>query len=178
MRISSLFVAVACLILIILMPAAAGAEQEYAIGEGDLLKISVYDNPDLATEARVNDGRIMFPLIGEIFVKDLSASDVEKRISVLLSDGYLKKPHVSVTIIEFGKKVYVNGEVRNPGAYKLTKGLTVLKAVTLAGGFTIKAAEGRTKIIRKTEKGEMEIKAKMDDLLEPDDIIMVPESWF
>jgi polysaccharide export outer membrane protein len=138
----------------------------------------VYDNPDLATEARVNDGRITFPLIGEIFVNDLTVSDVEKKITDLLTDGYLKKPHVSVTILEYGKKVYVNGEVRNPGAYKITKGLTVLKAITIAGGFTIKASEGRTSIIRKMENGEISIKAKMDDLVMPDDIIMVPESFF
>lgn len=178
MRSDRYLTGIACLLLVTVLSLPVQAQQEYAIGEGDLLKITVYDNADLMTEARVNDGRITFPLVGEIFVKDLSASDVEKRITVLLEGGYLKKPHVSVTILEYGKKVYVNGEVRNPGAYKLTIGLTVLKAVTLAGGFTIKAAEGRTKIIRKTEKGEVEIKAKMDDLLEPDDIITVPESWF
>jgi polysaccharide export outer membrane protein len=162
----------------VLFPLAAAAQQDYAIGEGDLLKVTVYDNPDLATEARVNDGRITFPLIGEIFVNDLTVSDVERRITALLTDGYLKKPHVSVTILEYGKKVYVNGEVRNPGAYKITKGLTVLKAITIAGGFTMKASEGRTRIIRKTENGEISIKAKMDDLVMPDDIIMVPESYF
>ena len=74
--------------------------------------------------------------------------------------------------------VYVNGEVRTPGAYKVTKGLTVLKSITLAGGFTPKASEGRTKIIRKTDQGEVKIKAKMDDLVMPDDVILVPESWF
>jgi len=74
--------------------------------------------------------------------------------------------------------VYVNGEVRNPGAYKITKGLTVLKAITIAGGFTPLAGESRTRIIRKTEKGETRIKAKMDDLVQPDDIILVPESLF
>ena len=167
-----------CLLLYVLFPLAAAAQQDYAIGEDDLLKVTVYDNPDLATEARVNDGRITFPLIGEIFVNDLTVSDVEKKITALLTDGYLKKPHVSVTILEYGKKVYVNGEVRSPGAYKITKGLTVLKAITIAGGFTMKASEGRTRIIRKTENGEISIKAKMDDLVMPDDIIMVPESYF
>jgi len=168
----------ACLLLAALLPVPALAEQEYTLGEGDLLKITVYDNPDLLTEARMNDGKITFPLIGEVFVNDLTVSDVEKKIASKLSEGYVKKPYVSVSIIEFKKSVYVNGEVRNPGAYKLTKGLTVMKAITLAGGLTIKAAEGRIKIIRKTEKGEEQIKAKMDAELEPDDIIMVPESFF
>lgn len=171
-------VLLAFIIILALQPGSSFGQQDYAIGEGDLLKVTVYDNTDLATEARVNDGKITFPLIGEIFVNDLSVSDVEKKVTKLLAEGYLKKPHVSVTILEYGKKVYVNGEVRNPGVYKLTKGLTVLKAITLAGGLTIKASEGRTKIIRKTDNGEVSIKAKMDDLVMPDDIIQVPESFF
>jgi len=154
------------------------AQQEYVIGEGDLLRITVYDNPDLTSEARVNEGKITFPLIGEVFINDLTVSEAEKKIAGLLADGYIQKPHVSVFILEFRKTVYVNGEVKNPGAYKLTKGLTVMKAITLAGGLTGKASEGRTKIIRKTDKGEKTIKARMDDLLEPDDIIVVPESFF
>jgi polysaccharide export outer membrane protein len=289
------------LFLLILLPFSATAQQEYVIGEGDLLRITVYDNPDLTTEARVSaDGKITFPLIGEVVLNELQVSDAEKRIARKLGDGYIVKPQVNIFIAEYkskkvtvlgevakpgivvlrgastlmevisdaggitpnagdaivitrklikpspeqrlirslgeknGKKddskerdianavqsrltdsnelnvivdtkrlfeegdvtvnvpvqagdsiyvpkaafVYVNGEVKNPAAYKITKGLTVLKAITLAGGFTMKASEGRTKIIRKTEKGEIRVKAKMDDLVLPDDIIMVPESFF
>ena len=244
--------------------------QEYMIGEGDLLKITVYDNPDLTTEARVSgDGKISFPFIGEVEVNGLTPIGVEKKIAKLLQDGYIKRPQVAVFIAEYKSKkvtalgefakpgivelrgnstlmevissaggvtvnagemlyiqrkilkpgssskedvtitveltrllekgdvtanvavfdgdsiyvpraafVYVNGEVKTPGAYKITKGLTVLRAITLAGGFTPKAWQGRTKIIRKTEKGEVEIKAEMDDLVMPDDIVFVPESFF
>jgi polysaccharide export outer membrane protein len=169
---------VACLLLLSVLPMPAIAQQEYIIGEGDLLRITVYDNPDLTSEARVSDGKITFPLIGEVVINDMTVSEAEKKIASLLANGYLKKPHVSVFILEFKKTVYVNGEVRNPGAYKLMKGLTVHKAITLAGGFTSKASEGRIKIIRRTEKGEKTINAKMDDILEPDDIILVPESYF
>ncbi len=260
-----------------LVPAPAPGQQEYIIGEGDLLKITVYDNPDLTTEARVSgDGRITMPLIGEVEVSALTAAEAEKKIARLLEDGYIIKPHVSIFIVEYrskkvtvlgevskpgiiilrgastlmevisdaggitpnagdllyikrkagdpggnkpdaGKKdagevtitvdlkklfesgdktanvpvqdgdsvyvpraafVYVNGEVKNPGAYKITKGLTVLKSITLAGGVTQKAAESRTRIIRKTEKGEVTISARFDDTVMPDDVIIVPESWF
>jgi polysaccharide export outer membrane protein len=164
--------------ILALAPLRATAQQEYIIGEGDLIRITVYDNPDLTSEARVNDGKITFPLIGEVYINDLTVFEVEKKLAGLLADGYVKKPHVSVFIIEFRKVVYVTGEVRNPGAYRLWKGMTVLKAITLAGGFTIKAAEGRTRILRKSDKGEVSFKAKMEDILEPDDIITVPESLF
>jgi polysaccharide export outer membrane protein len=154
------------------------AQDEYLIGDGDLIRITVYDNPDLTTETRVSGGKIAFPLIGEVAISEITVSEVEKKIAAKLADGFIVQPHVTVLILEFKKVVFVNGEVRSPGSYKLTKGLTVLKAITLAGGFTPKASERRTKIIRHTEKGEEIIKAKMDDLLEPDDIILVPESWF
>jgi len=249
---------------------AAVAQQEYVIGEGDLLKITVYDHPDLTTEVRVSgDGRINFPLVGEVTISGLPVAEAERMIAGLLGEGYVVHPHVAVFITEYKSKkvtvlgevakpgivvlrgvstlmevlsdaggitpnagdaimiqhlsaaggsksgkdeltivdtkrlfedgdvtanisvqngdsiyvpkasfVYVNGEVRTPGAYKITKGLTVLKSITLAGGFTPKASESRTRIIRKTAKGEETIKAKMDDLVLPDDVILVPESLF
>ena len=258
---------------LITMAIIANASQlEYIIGEGDLLRITVYDHPDLTTEARVSgEGKITFPLIGEVVVSDQSVAAAERTIAKLLEDGFIVKPQVSILITEYKSKkvtvlgevakpgvvvlrgaytlmeaisdaggitqnaaetiyiqrkiirsgndkkenedvtvlvdtkklfeegdasanvpvqdgdsiyvpkaafVYVNGEVRNPGAYKITKGLTVLKSITLAGGFSPKASERRTKIIRNTDKGEVTIKAKMDDLVMADDIVFVPESWF
>jgi polysaccharide export outer membrane protein len=252
-------------------PYANAGQAEYSIGEGDLLRITVYDNPDLTTEARVSgEGKITFPLIGEVMISSMTANEAEKKIAGLLNEGYIVRPQVSIFISEYksrkvtvlgevakpglvvlrgastlmevisdaggitqnagdtlsiqrkvikgGEKkdkeevaaivdlkrlfedgdvtvnvpvldgdsiyvpkaafVYVNGEVKTPGAYKITKGLTVLKSITLAGGFSPKAAEGRVKIIRKADKGEVTLRAKFDDLVMPDDIITVPESWF
>ncbi len=266
-------VLVLVLSLVCFLPAVLG--QEYIVGAGDLLKITVYDNPDLTTESRVsNEGKITFPLVGEIQAAGSTAIALEQKIAGLLADGYIVKPQVSVFIEEYKSQkvsvlgevakpglvvlrgaytlmeaisdaggitpnagdtlviqrkinkgssgkgsgtdkvdiaitvdlqklfvegdvtanvpvmdgdsiyvpkaafVYVNGEVKNPGAYKLVAGLTVLKSITLAGGFTPKAGDGRTKIIRKTEKGEVTIKARMDDIVMPDDIVFVPESIF
>ena len=257
------------LLLLLLVPATSRAE-EYVVGDGDLLKITVYDNPDLTTEARVGgDGKITFPLIGDIEVRGLSVIETQKKIALLLGDGFIKNPQVSVFISEYKSKkvtalgefakpglielrgnatlmevisnaggltpnagetliirrriltpgskpnedvsitvdlekllemgnlsanvmvldgdsiyvpraafVYVTGEVRNPGAYKITKGLTVLRAITLAGGFTQKAWKGRTTIIRNTDKGEKTIDAKMEELVMPEDVVSVPESFF
>src|SRR6185369_13060263 len=74
--------------------------------------------------------------------------------------------------------IYVSGEVKTPGAYKVTKGLTVLRSITLAGGFTQKASKDRTTIVRKTDRGEFTLEAHMEDHVMPDDIIVVPESFF
>ena len=241
--------------------------KDYRIGEGDLLKISVYEHKDLSTE----DGRITFPLIGDVIVDKLTAPEVEKRLAKLLEDGYIKKAHVTVFIEEYKSKkvtvlgefekpglmeltgestllevissaggvtsdagevlsiqrtsseadpsgtakditievdlkrlleegdvsvnisvqdgdsiyvakaafVFVTGEVKDPGAYKITKGLTVLKAITLAGGFTDKAWKGRTKIIRTSDAGTEETnKVGMDELVMAEDVLLVPESFF
>jgi polysaccharide export outer membrane protein len=168
------------LLLCCVMHAEAAGSREYVIGEGDLLRITVYDNPDLTLETRVRaEGSISFPLIGEVELDGLTAPEAEKKIAGLLKNGYVKRPLVSVFVQESKASfVFLNGEVRSPGAYRITKGMTVLKAITVAGGITEKAGESRTKIIRKTEKGEITLKAKMDDLVMPDDVIFVPESLF
>lgn len=273
-RISSVAALVfACLVvfMLLLSPPALHA-QEYEVGEGDLLKITVYDNPDLTTEVRVSgEGKITVPLIGEVQVKSLTATAIGKKLAGLFADGYIKNPQVSVFILEYKSKkvtalgeftkpgliemrgnstlmemissaggitanagetlyiqrnsvkggsnhkddititvdliklleggggditlnvpvldgdsiyvpkaafVYVTGEVKNPGAFKITKGLTVLRSITLAGGFTQKASKKGTKIVRKNGKSEKAIAVKMDDLVQADDIIVVPESFF
>jgi polysaccharide export outer membrane protein len=74
---------------------------------------------------------------------------------------------------------YITGEIKRPDAYKYEEGLTVIKAATMAGGFSDKAAPGRIKIIRKVDKKEKVIEhAGMDQVILPDDIIIVPESFF
>ena len=247
--------------------------QDYLVGEGDLLKITVYGHPDLETMVRVGgDGKITFPLLGGVEVAGLTSNGIERKIILLIEDGYIKNAHVTVFIAEYKSKkvtvlgefskpgiikltgeatllevisdaggvtlnagetlyikrksidglnaedagkdisvtvdlkrlleggdvdvnvkvkdgdsiyvprasfVFVSGEVSKPGAYKITKDLTVLKAITLAGGFTIKAWRGRTKIIHKNEDGsEVTVRARMDDIVSPDDMILVPESFF
>ncbi|MDP2157935.1 MAG: SLBB domain-containing protein, partial [Nitrospirota bacterium] len=74
---------------------------------------------------------------------------------------------------------YITGEIKKPDAYKYEEGITVIKAATMAGGFSDKAAPGRIKIIRKVDKQEKVLeRAGMDQVILPDDIIIVPESFF
>jgi len=73
---------------------------------------------------------------------------------------------------------FVYGQVKNPGKYNLEKDTTVLKAITTAGGTTEKAAVNRTKVVREKGGSKTEIRVNMNDLIEPEDIIMVPESFF
>jgi protein involved in polysaccharide export with SLBB domain len=150
------------------------------LGEGDVLKITVYDNPDLTTIERISGGVLRFPLIGEVKLVGLTVSQATKKIADLLADGFLVSPQVNIFIQDYRmSKIFVTGEVKKPDGYKYELGTTVLRAITTAGGFSDKASTGRVKIIRKINNVEKVLeKVKMDEPVLPGDVIVVPESFF
>ncbi len=122
---------------------------EYIIGEEDVLHISVWQNPDLDQDAIVRpDGRISFPLIGDIQATGLTIPELDQQISEKLKD-YIKYPEVSISITKIGgKKVIVLGEVIDPGVYSVTGAKTIMEAIGLASGFTRDAVPSSTVLIR------------------------------
>lgn len=105
-----------------LADAPASQQQEYRIGAGDILKISVFKNPDLTLEARVSEvGSISFPLIGSVHVMDLTLPAAERKIAELLKEGgFVVNPQVNILLTEaYGNQVSVLGEVNKPGRYPL-----------------------------------------------------------
>lgn len=164
----------------------------YRIGPADLLEVSVYQEKDLERKVRVSpDGIITMPLAGSVKVAGLGVVEAEQAVTERLK-RFLIAPQVSIFIAEYGnKQVYVLGEVAKPGSYPLPTeaGLTVIEAITLAGGFSQYAAPDRTRIIRKKPGGSSNIPIdisgvtkrgdKSKDLaLEPNDVVYVPESVF
>ncbi|MGQ9570941.1 MAG: SLBB domain-containing protein [Thermodesulfovibrionales bacterium] len=245
------------------------AVSDYLVGSQDVLKISVYEHPDLTTTVRVSeDGKITFPLVGELEVKNLTVQQIEKKIAKRLSDGIIPNPQVTVFVEQFRgarvtvigevakpgqyeitgptsvieaismafgmtenaghtimlfkrgsskgnnpdyKKIaidvdrlfkegdlslnfqlqngdiiyvpkidffYIYGEVNRPGIYRIEKGLTVKRAISMAGGFTPKASKGRIEITRRQGGKDIVKKADINELVRPDDTIMVKESIF
>jgi polysaccharide biosynthesis/export protein len=170
--------------------------ERYLVDSNDVLDVVVFEEPDLSMTIRVSDeGIISYPLIGNIDVKGLTTQEVEKVLEERLRDGYLQKPEVTVrldiVLMEQyqEKEVFVLGEVKSPGAIPmLGKYLTVLEAVTKAGGFTEIAAPNRTKVIRLEDGIEQTIKVNLnkvkkgdrslDIILKPGDTIVVPETYF
>ena len=120
-----------------------GLAQEYALGENDLVKITVYKNDDLTTVARINgDNKIRMPLIGDVTVGGLTGAEAEKKIAGRLADGFLVNPNVSIFIEEYhSKKVTILGEVGKPGLCELTGDATLLEIISKAGGLTEKAGD-------------------------------------
>ncbi|MEC4675723.1 MAG: SLBB domain-containing protein, partial [Nitrospirota bacterium] len=109
----------------------------------DILKITVYDNPDLDTTARISsNGVINFPLIGNINVAGMTVSQISRKMSDLLADGYIVNPHVAVFIEEFrSKKTVIMGQIKNPGIYELHGETTFLEFLSKAGGLTKEAGD-------------------------------------
>ena len=152
--------------------------QSFRLGPNDALRIEVFGEEDLHTETVVSGhGTIKFPLIGELHVEGMTLKEVEESLSTRLKAGYLKNPKLILSIIRY-RNFYVSGEARNPGAFPYQTGLTVLKAITLAGGWTEKADKGRTKVLRRINGKEEMVLVNLEDSIHPDDIIIVPESFF
>ena len=167
--------------------------EEYKLDAGDILFITVYEQPDLTTKTRVNSkGEIQFPLIGTIQAKDNTLEEISEKIRILLQEDYLVDPQVNVSIERYTpKKVFVMGLVNKPGEYELFKDrtTTVLEAIAMAGGFKNGAAQNGTKIIRIEDDEEITIPVKVTDItkkgqkdkdiqVKPGDIVVVPESFF
>ena len=133
--------------LIVLLFAGGGrAAEDYLVGEGDVLKITVYDHADLNMEVRVSGGGVIsFPLIGEVRVGGLTVSRVEDIISSRLADGYIIDPQLTVFIKEFrSKRTTIMGEVKNPGLYELHGRTSFLELLSKAGGLTPQAGDRAT----------------------------------
>jgi polysaccharide export outer membrane protein len=111
---------------------------EQTLGVGDIVKISVYQNPDLATEARVSEiGQINFPLIGVVSVGGLTVSLAEKRIEKMLRDGgFVLKPQVTIqTVAIRSSQISILGQVAKPGRFPIEiVGSKVSEMIAAAGG--------------------------------------------
>ncbi len=131
------------------------------------------------------NGAIRFPRIGEVEAGDRDPIDVARDIETGLADGWLRDPHVTVAVLERRnpEQVTVLGEVKEAGSYPHDGQLTLMKAISLAGGLTPTAQRRRVKLIRETERGketvEIDVQAIIagarDVPVEPGDIIVVPE---
>jgi polysaccharide biosynthesis/export protein len=104
------------------------AEAEYDIGPLDVLRIAVLGQAEMSGEFAVeSDGMLNFPFVGRIKASEMTASELEKKLVALLSDGYLKRPQVAVSVKEYrSQRVYVTGEIQRPGPYSLNADRTVL----------------------------------------------------
>lgn len=159
--------------------AAEITEEDYRLGASDLLQITVFGEEDLSVERRVNSrGTISYPLLGKIHVQGMTVNEVEDELTNLLKGDYLVNPKVNVVIKEY-RKFYVRGEVKDPGAFPYVPGLTLDKAIAIAGGFTERASQKNLTVSREQADGtRKEVEMKLEAQLMPGDIVIVKESFF
>jgi len=240
----------------------------YPLGTGDVIRVTVFQQPDMTTETRITEsGTLTFPLLGPIEVVGLNSKELEAKIANLLkARGFVKDPQVTATIVQFksrqisilghvahpgrypleegsytltealalaggltedaaddvlllrqrdGKTItvsvdlpalfrsngalidpeviggdtiyvdrypyfYVYGEVQRPGVYRLQKGMTMMQALSVGGGFTLRAAKKDIQVNRRDAKtGKVTtFMAQLNDLLLPDDVVYIKESLF
>jgi len=158
---------------------ATAAIENYRLAADDTISMAVYNEPDLSlSNTRIaTNGTIAIPLIGQIKVAGLTITEIENKVTALFADGYLKKPALTVSIEEY-RPFYINGEVKKPGGYSYRDGLTVHKAVTLAGGFSERAAKNGISLLHENSAEGEAKKVKLSDPIRPGDIITVNESFF
>ena len=158
--------------------ASAQETDDYILNSDDVVSVYVYDEPDLSldNERVSNLGSITMPLVGTVVVKGLSVTQAEEKIEGLYKGDYLKNPDVRIVIDEY-RQFFVNGEVKKPGAFSFRKGMTVQRAITLAGGFTERASKSDITLIEEGNKNITK-EVSLNHSVKPGDVITVQESFF
>lgn len=147
----------------------------YRIGPNDVVRILIFGEDDLSVERKVGgDGKIDYPLLGAIQVEGMTVEGLQKSLTVQLASGYLRHPKVSVSIVRH-RNFFVGGEVKSPGGFPYEEGLTLQKAIAMAGGFTEKSDKADIKVTRKLG-GQLEtLMLDPDGFVHPDDLIYVAQ---
>jgi len=159
------------------------------LGSGDLLEIKVLEDQELSGPYRISpEGSIDFPLCGKVALNGKTQGQATDALRKCLSERYIKRPNVSVLLREYNsKKVFVFGEVQRPGTFPFDQDMSIIQAVTLAGGFLRTAAKNSISVTRIIEGQERKIRVPVEDIgtgkernfqLQPGDIVFVPESFF
>jgi polysaccharide export outer membrane protein len=154
-------------------PAAEAAP--YRLGPGDKLRVTVFGEPYLSGEFKVNaNGTISMALIEPVQLTGLTVAQAQEVLAKELSEGFTGKTKVNIEILEY-RPFFIVGEVRNPGSYPYMADMTVLHAIAIAGGYTPRAAKKRVEIQRGGKDG---IRANDTTPVEPGDVITVKERLF
>jgi polysaccharide export outer membrane protein len=124
-----------------------------------------------------NTGSINFPLIGDVNVDGKTIVQVVDLIKKDLADGFIYQPRVSAQVLTY-RPFYILGEVNKPGEYPCEAGLTILKAVAAAGGFTYRANTKKVIIQRTLGQTTRNVTVGIGDTVAPGDTIRVLERWF
>ena len=159
--------------------ALAEGNSTYKLASGDVIRISVFGEPGLSfDEIRLSDsGAFSYPFIGDVRAKDKTAYEIEKVLTDSLRGGFLVDPRVSVSVLKY-REFFISGEVKSPGGYSFQPGLTLRRAIALAGGLTERASTSRITIIRDQSPSRTPERATLDTIVMPGDTITIDQGFF
>jgi len=159
------------------------AHADYLLGPGDMVRISVYGNPDLTTETRVTQsGALTFPLLGDVAVGGSAVAQTEKKIAALLEQGgFVKQAQVNIVVLQFtSQQISILGDVLKPGRYPLERTSSLIDVLALAGGVNPNGSDIVSILSRhegKAEKHDYDLRdllrrgAASDIKISPDDVV-------
>ena len=151
----------------------------YRLGTGDEVRVGVF-SLDAASNTYVigDDGTISMPLVGLVKAQGKSASELEAGITAALRDKNLvREPSVSVQVTKY-RPFFILGQVQKPGQYPYVPGMSVLTAVSIAGGYTFRAETKKATIARSAEGRTVKGQAAPETRVQPGDTIDIAEGWF
>jgi polysaccharide export outer membrane protein len=139
------------LALALLLRQASAEAPASPVVVGDILQVTIFaggEKQEDFTATVVASGTITCPLLGETKVAGLTTDEIAKQLRAMLARDFFVDPQVLISVKQYGGQVYVTGEVKQPGAYGVRDGLTVLHACLLAGGFSDFASLRQVKLTR------------------------------
>ncbi len=152
--------------------------QPYILSAGDRLRVTVFEQDALTNTYAVDQaGYIAFPLVGSVPARGRTIKQLEADIAVQLRQGFIRDPDVTVEVDQY-RPIFVMGEVGSAGQYSYVPGLTVQKAIAVAGGYSARAYQGNVDITREINGKVMSGRVKTSDPLLPGDTVYVRERLF
>ncbi len=160
-------------------PTQSVGQPAYQLGAGDEIRIAVFGLDALTNTYVVGDaGTISLPMVNEIPVKGRTTREVEAMIATELRDkDVVKNPSVSVQVMKY-RPFFILGEVQRPGQYPYVPGMSVLTAVSIAGGYTFRANSKHASITRNIGDKIIKGRAGPETPVMPGDTVLIPEDWF
>lgn len=162
-----------------LSPVETSATPGYQLGPGDEIRLTVIGFDSLNNTYTVGDtGSISIPMLSSVEVSGHSPQELEGLLaSMLVRKELALNPSVSVQVLKY-RPFFILGEVQKPGQYPFVPGMTVLTAVSIAGGYTFRADKKASAISRRVKGTNLTGKATQQSSVQPGDTIYVHEAWF
>lgn len=156
----------------------ASLNTPYTLGSGDRIRAIVFGQDALSNAYSVSGaGTVSLPLIGEVPVQGLTTAQAERAVEKRLRNGFLRDPHVSIEVEAF-RPFFVLGEVTAAGQYPFVNGMTIRKAIAIAGGFTPRGDQGAADVTRIIDGRPVVGQFPLDWPLRPGDTVTVEERIF